>query len=214
MAGRPRSIDRDKVLDAAEAIVMQVGASRLTFDAVAKAAGITKGGVQYCFGTKENLIRAMITRWSDVFEVEVRDRAGPDPSPAAEIDAHLAVTQDSDEADHSRAAVMMTALLEAPDQVAATRDWYNKRMARLDLTNPAHRKLAVAFLACEGAFLLRALGLMEVNQKAWDVLFDEMLAVAGNDKTQRIKSPSRRQARAPSRRVSRSTPARSGAKPA
>ena len=57
MAGRPRTIDRDKVLDAAEDIVMAQGASGLTFDALAKAAGITKGGLQYCFGTKENLYR-------------------------------------------------------------------------------------------------------------------------------------------------------------
>ena len=199
MAGRPRSIDRDKVLYAAEMVVTHVGASGLTFESVAKAAGITKGGVQYCFGTKENLIRAMIARWSDVFEAEVMDRAGPDPSPEAEIKAHVAVTQDSDEADHSRAAVMMTALLEAPDQVAATRDWYNKRMARLDLTNPAHRKVAVAFLACEGTFLLKAFGLIELDQKQWDVLFDEMLAVAGDDNARRSQSR---------------TPARSGAKPA
>lgn len=46
MSGRPRTIDRDKVLDAAEAIVSRVGASGLTFEAVARAAGITKGGVQ------------------------------------------------------------------------------------------------------------------------------------------------------------------------
>ena len=56
MAGRPRSIDRDKVLDAAEGIVAAEGAAGLTFDAVARAAGITKGGVQYCFGTKDKLI--------------------------------------------------------------------------------------------------------------------------------------------------------------
>ncbi|MGQ3294545.1 MAG: TetR/AcrR family transcriptional regulator, partial [Shinella sp.] len=62
MAGRPRSIDRDKVLDAAESIVVESGAAGLSFEAVARAAGITKGGVQYCFGTKENLIRAMIER--------------------------------------------------------------------------------------------------------------------------------------------------------
>src|SRR5690606_31627342 len=57
MAGRPRTIDRDKVLDAAEAVVMRAGAAGLTIDAVAREAGITKGGVQYAFGSKENLIR-------------------------------------------------------------------------------------------------------------------------------------------------------------
>ena len=65
MAGRPRTIDRDKVLDAAEAVVQRTGASGLTIDAVAREAGITKGGVQYCFGSKDSLINAMLQRWCD-----------------------------------------------------------------------------------------------------------------------------------------------------
>ena len=43
---KPRSIDRDLVLDMAEKIVTENGPAALTFDAVARAAGITKGGVQ------------------------------------------------------------------------------------------------------------------------------------------------------------------------
>lgn len=47
-------------LDAAEALVMTEGAAALSFDAAAKAAGITKGGVQYAFGTRTNLIGSTI----------------------------------------------------------------------------------------------------------------------------------------------------------
>lgn len=61
--GRQRSIDRDKVLDTAEEIVATQGAAGLTIDAVAKAMGISKGGVQYCFGSKDALIDAMFDRW-------------------------------------------------------------------------------------------------------------------------------------------------------
>lgn len=49
--GRRRTIDRDQLLDAAEAVIAREGAAGLTIDAVAKEMGITKGGVQYCFGT-------------------------------------------------------------------------------------------------------------------------------------------------------------------
>ncbi|WP_026381186.1 TetR/AcrR family transcriptional regulator [Afifella pfennigii] len=178
MAGRPRSIDRDKVLDAAEVIVGELGASGLTFEAVAKAAGITKGGVQYCFGTKENLVRAMITRWGDAFEEEVRQYAGPAPSPQAVIRGHLAATRNADAAEHSRSAVMMTALLEKPDQVAASRAWYTERLAGLDLARAEDRKLAVAFLAGEGAFLLKAFGLIDLSQEQWNALFADILALA------------------------------------
>jgi len=171
MAGRPRSIDRDKVLDAAEALVVTTGAAALSFDAVAKAAGITKGGVQYAFGTRDNLIRAMITRWGKAFDAEVAARTGPDPSQRDLILAHLAATRDADEAEHSRSAVMMTALLQHPDQLSAAREWYNSRLSGLDLTAPGDRKLALAFLAGEGAFVLKAFSLIDLDGGAWTALF-------------------------------------------
>ncbi|EIM76891.1 regulatory protein TetR [Nitratireductor aquibiodomus RA22] len=176
MAGRPRSIDRNKVLDAAEALVMARGAGALSFDAVAKAAGITKGGVQYAFGSRDNLIRAMITRWGDAFDDEVAARAGTDPSPQGLIRAHLAATRDSNADDHSRSAVMMTALVQHPDQLSDTRDWYETRLAGLDLASSDDRKLALAFLAGEGAFLLKALGLFSVSELQWKALFEDLLA--------------------------------------
>lgn len=181
MAGRPRSIDRNKVLDAAEAIVAQSGAAGLSIDAVARAAGITKGGVQYCFGTKEKLIEAMIQRWGEAFETEVRGHAGEDASPAAIIRGHLLATRDADDAEHSRSAVMMTALLQSPEQVAATRRWYNARLSGLDLETPKDRKAALALLAGEGAFLLKAFGLVDLDQKQWETLFAEILALTAQD---------------------------------
>lgn len=180
MAGRPRSIDRDKVLDAAEALVAQTGAAALSFEAVAKQAGITKSGVQYCFGTKENLIRSMIQRWGDSFERDVMERIGPDRSPRSIIRGHLEATRDSDDAEYSRSAVMMTALLQRPEQVAATRDWYTSRFAQLDMSNKSDRKAALALLAGEGAFMLRTFGLVDLEEADWKALFDDMLAGVGD----------------------------------
>lgn len=182
MAGRPRSIDRDKVLDAAEGIVAASGAAGLSFEAVARAAGITKGGVQYCFGTKEKLITAMIDRWTEAFEHDIRARTGPDAGPVAVIRGHLAVTRDDDEADHSRSAVMMTALLERPDRVAEGRSWYTQRLAGLDLDNADDRRTAIAFLAGEGVFLLKTLGLIDIAEADWKRLFDDMLAMIGTER--------------------------------
>lgn len=164
-------------MDAAEALVAQTGAAALSFDAVAKAAGVTKSGVQYCFGTKENLIQSMIRRWGDSFEREVMERVGGDPSPKAMIRGHLEATRDSDEAEYSRSAVMMTALLQRPDQVAATREWYTSRLAHLDMTNAADRQAALAFLAGEGAFMLRTFGLVDLDETQWSALFNDMLSM-------------------------------------
>ncbi len=179
MAERPRSIDRDKVLDAAEAIVTRLGAGALSFDSVAKEAGITKSGVQYCFGTRDNLIRSMVERWGTTFEREVIARAGSDTSPRSLIRAHLEATRDSDEAEYSRSAVMMIAQLQHPDQVAATRKWFTDRLSPLNLADSADKEAALALLAGEGAFMLRALGLVDLDEAKWDTLFTELLSKIG-----------------------------------
>ncbi|SHM45123.1 transcriptional regulator, TetR family [Sphingobium sp. YR657] len=60
--GRKKSIDQNRILDAAEAVVARVGATRLTLEGVAQEAGISKGSVVYDYGTKQALIEAMVER--------------------------------------------------------------------------------------------------------------------------------------------------------
>jgi len=67
---RPSS--KKAILDAAEAIVIQSGAAHMTLDAVAKEAGVSKGGLMYNFPTKEALLQAMIDRMVEHFE-ELRE---------------------------------------------------------------------------------------------------------------------------------------------
>lgn len=89
--GRPRVIDRNHLLDLAEKIVLEHGAPALTIDALAKAAGITKGGVQYCFGTKDGLIDAMLTRWGNKFDKQVTTVKNGKTDILSHIAAHIRV---------------------------------------------------------------------------------------------------------------------------
>jgi AcrR family transcriptional regulator len=57
---RPRHIDRKAVLQAAERVIIRDGAARLTIEAVALEAGISKATVLYDYKTKQTLIRALI----------------------------------------------------------------------------------------------------------------------------------------------------------
>ncbi len=56
------SNSRDGILSVAEAILVERGGSALTIDAVAKAAGLSKGGVLYHFPSKACLVEALIER--------------------------------------------------------------------------------------------------------------------------------------------------------
>ncbi|WP_160309649.1 TetR/AcrR family transcriptional regulator [Rubrobacter aplysinae] len=59
-AKRGSADTHQKLLDAAERIVLGEGAGRLTLDAVAREAGVSKGGLLYHFPSKERLVAEMV----------------------------------------------------------------------------------------------------------------------------------------------------------
>jgi AcrR family transcriptional regulator len=59
---------RDRILEAAERVVADVGAARLTLDVVAHSAGVSKGGLLYHFPSKESLLSALAQRYVDSME--------------------------------------------------------------------------------------------------------------------------------------------------
>lgn len=53
---------RDSILDAAQQVAAELGAGHVTLDAVAKTAGLSKGGVLYHFPNKDSLVNGMLER--------------------------------------------------------------------------------------------------------------------------------------------------------
>jgi AcrR family transcriptional regulator len=88
---RGRKSSREKILDAAAELVAEIGAGRLTLDAVADRAGLSKGGLLYNFPSKDALLQAMIQRMIDqVTEAkeDLRKQMGPGPN----LEARLVTT--------------------------------------------------------------------------------------------------------------------------
>lgn len=171
---RPRSIDRDKLLDAAEDIMRSQGAAALTIDALARACGITKGGVQYAFGTKDDIIDAMFERWGRDYDAKFAAIAGEGADPVQRLRAHVAATRQADEVSMSKAASLMAGLMQTPEHLASTEGWYRDRLAGLDVNIPEGRRARLAFLACEGAFLLHFLRFMPLADAEWQAVFEDI----------------------------------------
>lgn len=61
---RPRvGSTRERVLQAAERVIIETGAARLTLEGVAQAASVSKGGLLYHFPSKESLLCALAQRY-------------------------------------------------------------------------------------------------------------------------------------------------------
>ena len=108
--GRPRTINREQLLDVAEAVVAESGAIGLSFGAIAAAAGLPKASVQSAFGTREALIEAMLDRWMAQEQLRFHAAAGPHPSAPDRIRAHVQTTAEESEVSMRRMATLLAGL--------------------------------------------------------------------------------------------------------
>lgn len=160
------------MLDAAERIVIEQGASHLTFESVSREVGVTKGGIQSCFGTKEGLVTAMLKRWGESYD-EALGRLPNSPAPFQDAKDHVRLTAISHDL-NARSAGLLAALMQSKEQLNFAREWYARHFEGFDLQSEQGRRARLAFFATEGIFLLRYLGLADIAQSEWDDFFKDV----------------------------------------
>ena len=161
---RKKEIDRNRILDAAEAVILGSGGRNFTLDAVAERAGISKGGLVYTFATKDGLVRAALEREVERFQEAVGRRLDGRPvGPVELVLAHIEEALDEDDATTRKAAFLLTALVHAPDMMEPARRYYRALLDPLRSEDGDAHEVRHALLAVEGIFLLRGLGFVEVS---------------------------------------------------
>lgn len=70
---------RGKLLAAAETVILESGVAHLTLDAVAAAAGISKGGLLYHFASKEALVMGLVENLVAGIEVDLERAFAAEP---------------------------------------------------------------------------------------------------------------------------------------
>ncbi|MFT4212396.1 MAG: helix-turn-helix domain-containing protein [Microbacterium sp.] len=74
---------REKVLDAFERLLIDEGARAATIDATARAAGVSKGGLLYHFGSREALEAGVVARLNDLVTADVAAMSAAPEGPVA-----------------------------------------------------------------------------------------------------------------------------------
>ncbi|MEX3010314.1 TetR/AcrR family transcriptional regulator [Hoeflea sp. TYP-13] len=175
--GRKKTIDRNEVLDAAERVVRDKGASGLSIGAVAQEADISKGGVQSCFGTRDALIEAMFERWDKDFDAQLEEQRSSDTSGHGEVKAYISAVHLDITERHLRNAAMLLLLAQTEEHRIKAREWYRNYFDKLDLSTDEGRRLRIAILATEGVFMLSSLGMTDFSKSEWDDLLKDILAL-------------------------------------
>ena len=101
------SVTKQKILQAAALIVKEKGASQLTLDAVAKQAGVSKGGLLYHYPSKYALLKAMVAYLNENYEkaIEKRVKEG-----ASWLEAYVALSFDPQYSQIEESAGMLAAV--------------------------------------------------------------------------------------------------------
>jgi AcrR family transcriptional regulator len=165
---------RDRMLDAAEAVVVRQGIANLTLEAVAAEAGMSKGGLLHHFPSKDKLIEGLVSRCAEnwrVCSLEAFERTPEGPGRMARaLLSHLGDAQSwTDQCQRSSSAVF-AALAQNPALIQPMRNVYGDLRRRLanDGLPPGVGETVVA--AMDGLWLYRVLGLAAVDQDLMDLI--------------------------------------------
>ncbi len=153
---------RDRLLNAAEQVVARAGVGNLTLEAVAREAGVSKGGLLYHFPSKSALVTAIVGRLANQCDAKQQrametGKAGPGSFTRAYLAARAVEPLDPKE------RPVHTALLAAAGTDPQYLDEIRKRIAqwqmRLESDGIDPAVATVVRLAIDGLMLCGLLGL-------------------------------------------------------
>lgn len=160
---------RDRILDAAEAVVVRQGIANLTLEAVAADAGMSKGGLLHHFPSKDKLIDGMVMRCAEHWREHAREayeqeRAGPGRMARALL-SHLEDPESWTEQCQRGSCAVFAALAQNPALIQPMRAVYSEIRGRLADDGLPEGVGETVIAAMDGLWLYRVLGLTEVDRK-------------------------------------------------
>lgn len=169
--GRKPSIDRNRLLEAAEQLIAERGAAALSFDAVAKAAGVSKGGVQSAFGSKEALLTALYRHLDSGYDERFQLARAAGASP---VDAYIGASLQADDAVKQRVTALSVAMTQEAESRASMGKWYAENFPALTASTPEGRQEILRLCALEGAMILRSMHLLPLDDQAWAAVLADL----------------------------------------
>jgi AcrR family transcriptional regulator len=158
MEGRESA--RDRILSAAMAVARECGASRLSLDAIARRAGVSKGGLLYHFPKKDALMRALVERHLAEIEAATIAATNVPGRPNAVADAFIRAYRAKLACEPAPPSGVLAALAENPHLLEPIRDHQVRIVERMRSSALDLDMSLVAFLAVEG---MKALELFETD---------------------------------------------------
>jgi AcrR family transcriptional regulator len=158
VARRAAAETRDKLLDAAARLLLR-DPSKLTLDAVAEEAGVSKGGLLYHFSSKNQLLDAVVDRWEAGFEEEIEQVA--ERAPGGWTRAYVDITAKDFDDPQIRGidSGIIAALALHPERLETVRARYAAKQERIEADGIDAVDATIVRLATDGLWFSELLDL-------------------------------------------------------
>jgi AcrR family transcriptional regulator len=183
-ARAPRANSREKILDAAERLVAQSGVASLTYDALARSTGISRGGILHNFKSKDDLVAAMVDRLMVRFDSAERNERGDDISP---LEAYLKGGLKSSSEDLTLSSVLLTAAMNDPSRLKQIQAQFRSGLTRF-MDEPGLDGVILA-LASDALILLDVLRLTPFTGDERESIARRILENARSLEAKRSETP-------------------------
>ncbi|MBF0486213.1 MAG: TetR family transcriptional regulator [Candidatus Omnitrophica bacterium] len=172
-----KSNSKQVILDAAEAVVMEVGAGHMSLDLVAKKAGVSKGGLMYNFPSKEALLKAMITRLIEQFYVD-REKKIKDlkkSGPGAFLKAGILASFEHDDKRSRMGLSILAASAHNPGLLEPLKQAYQAHVKEMLDSGLKFEPAEIVSLAADGLMFWELFRLSPFNENQREKIKKEML---------------------------------------
>jgi len=171
---------RDRLLDAAARLLLR-DPSKLTLDAVAQEAGVSKGGLLYHFSSKAQLLDAVVDRWEATFQAEIDAAADGEPGGWTRAYADVSARDLADPHTREIDSGILAVLALQPERLEAVRSRYAGWQQRIvdDAIDPVDA--TIVRLAADGLWFCELLGLSPPTGDLREQVLERLRALTRTD---------------------------------
>jgi len=172
---------RAALLKIACQLVREKGASQLTLDAVAKEAGVSKGGLLYHFPTKDALIQATLDDFLDRFDSDTEEEAVRNTNLNNKwAQAYLIQTFEISKNDLDMSASILAAAASNPELLEPMRKRYVRWQSRMTAECKSPVEATAARLAADGLFFCELFGFAPLDEQLRTDVLDYLQTMVSN----------------------------------
>lgn len=183
--GRYRKLEKNDLLDAAEKLIRERGAHSLSIGNVALMANVSKGGVQSNFGTRENLVNALLDRWDVSLWKATQDLRNAADCPDTELALRMRAIRNADAKNPDHYAAMMALIAQSNDLRARSKDWMLQQMSWIDTKTAEGRNERLALLLNQALIVLKSLQITPLSDDDWEDVFEDFSHIIESTRNQK-----------------------------